>query len=326
MRTTFVTSLLLLLVLAAGCGATDDRASDADRLEAATGAATGGPLRVAAAFYPLEEAARAIGGDHAQVTGLTPPGAGPHDLELAAPQARALEEADLVAFLGAGFQPAVEDALRSLPDETRRVDVLSRLRLRDVDDAVPGVRGEVDGETVLGGKDPHVWVDPALFGRVVDALRDAYVRADPPGAGAYRRNAAAYRREIDRLDREFASSLGRCSTRTLVTSHAAFGYLADRYGLDQAPIAGISPDDEPDLRSLAATARKARADGVRTVFFESLVPPDLARTVAQEIGARTDFLDPVEGLTREQLDAGESYVSIQRANLRRLRKGLGCTA
>jgi len=314
MRTTVMAVLLVSAALLTACGG-----------EESTGTAADEPLRVAAAFYPLEEAARAIGSERAQVSGLTPPGAGPHDLELKAPQLRALEEADLVVYLGAGFQPAVEDAVRGLSEGTDRVDVLRATPLRAVDAAIPGVRGEIDGETVLDGKDPHVWVDPARFLRVVDAIRDGFVRADPANADAYRRNAAAYRREIEALDRQFAATLGSCATRTLVTSHAAFGYLADRYRLEQAPIAGISPDDEPDSRSLVATARKARADGVRTVFFESLVPPDLARTVAEEIGARTDFLDPVEGLTGEQLDAGETYVTTQRANLRRLKKGLGCT-
>jgi len=313
MRTSVMAVLLAGAALLSACGGEE------------TTDAAGDELRVAAAFYPLEEAARAIGSERAQVTGLTPPGTGPHDVELKAPQLRALEEAQLVVYLGAGFQPAVEDAVRSLPAGTDRVDVLRATPLRAVDAAIPGVRGEVDGETVLDGKDPHVWVDPARFVRIVDAIRDGFVRADPANADAYRRNAAAYRWEIAALDRQFAATLGSCATRTLVTSHAAFGYLADRYKLEQAPIAGISPDDEPDPRSLAALARKARADGVRTVFFESLVPPDLARTVAEEIGARTDVLDPVEGLTREQLEAGETYATIQRANLRRLKKGLGCT-
>jgi zinc transport system substrate-binding protein len=311
------TPLLAVAALAlAGCG--DD---------GGTAAAGGGSerLRVAAAFHPIEEAARAIGRDRADVTGLTPPGAGPHDLELEAPQLRALERADLVAHLGAGFQPGVEDAVRTLPAGVARVDLLRAVALRRTDPAVPGVRGEVDGETVLDGRDPHVWVDPALFARVVEELRDAMARAAPRHAAAFRRNAERYLARLRALDRAFAAGLRRCATRTLVTSHAAFGYLADRYRLEQAPIAGISPDDEPDPRSLAATARRARADGVRTVFFESLVPPDLARTVASEIGARTDVLDPVEGLTRAQLDAGEDYVSIQRGNLRRLVRGLRCT-
>ncbi|MCP9490100.1 MAG: zinc ABC transporter substrate-binding protein [Solirubrobacteraceae bacterium MAG38_C4-C5] len=279
--------------------------------------------QVVAAFYPLEEAARAIGGAQAEIIGLTPPGQGPHDLELGAPELRAIEDADLSFFLGSGFQPQVERAGRA--SDGQAVDLLDAATLRRVDAPVRGVRGEVDGEVVAGDRDPHVWVDPALFLRLVDAVEAAYVSSDPAGRDLYERNARRYREGIEALDRAFARGLGACDSRTLVTSHAAFGYLADRYGLEQAPIAGISPDDEPDPRSLAATARRAKADGVRTVFFESLVPPDLAETVASEIGADTSFLDPVEGLTREDLEAGSTYTSVMRENLERLREGLGCT-
>lgn len=288
-------------------------------------AAPAAGLRVVAAFQPLHEAASAVGGERAEVTNLTPPGAGPHDLELRAPQLKALEQAQLIVYLGAGFQPDVERVVRERGSEVVHADLLDRVELRAVDAPVEGVRGKVDGEVVGADRDPHVWVDPGRFRELVDAIERAYVRADPAGRETYARNADAYRAKLAALDREFADGLGRCATRTLVTSHAAFGYLADRYELDHAPIAGISPDAEPDPRSLAATARRARADGVRTVFFESLVPRDLAVTVAREIGARTDFLDPMEGLTREQLEAGEDYFSIQRGNLRRLERGLGCT-
>lgn len=208
------------------------------------------------------------------------------------------------------------------------VDLLEAVALRRVDDpvrGVRGVRGVVDGEVVAGDRDPHLWLDPARFLELVDAMQRAYARADPAGRETYARNADRYGERIEALEGAFARGLAACDTRTLVTSHAAFGYLADRYGLEQAPIAGISPDDEPDPRSLAATARRAQADGVRTVFFESLVPRDLAETVASGIGARTSFLDPVEGLTREDLDAGETYATVMRGNLDRLTEGLGCT-
>lgn len=311
-----VIAVLFTAAVLAACG---------DDGEDAASAATG-PLKVAASFYPLQEAVEAVGGDDVEVTGLTPLGSGPHGLELKPAQLTALEETGVVVYLGAGFQPSVEKAVDALPDEVTRVDVLDGVQLRTIDAAVPGVRGEPDGETIDGDKDPHVWVDPAQFGEIVDGIEAALVRADPDRAEQYEQNADAYRAEIDALNDEFAAGLGNCATRTLVTSHAAFGYLADRYDLEQAPIAGISPDDEPDPASLAATARKAKADGVQTVFFESLVPKKLSQTVADEIGARTDFLNPVEGLTQEERDAGVSYVTIQRDNLARLKRGLECTA
>lgn len=312
---------LLALMAAAALGVTacgGDEGGDA-------GDARAGELRVAASFYPLAEIAEAVGGDRVSVTNLTPPGTGPHDLELD-PQRRAdLERADIALYLGAGFQPAIDEAVTTLGDDVEALDLLASEKLRGADPGIPGVRGEVDGTSIGDDEDPHVWVDPRRLGAFVDEVEAALSAADPGGRAAYRRNAAAYREKVERLDRAFAEGLRDCETRTLVTSHAAFGYLTDRYGLEQAPIAGISPDEEPDPKSLAATARKARADGVETVYFETLVPPDLSRTVAREIGARTDALDPVEGLEQEALDRGEDYFSVQRDNLEALVEGLGCT-
>jgi len=306
-----ILSAVALALALASCGESS-RDSEADP-----------PVRVAAAFYPLAEAAEAIGGERVAVTNLTPPGTGPHDLELGAKELERLEQADLLLHLGAGFQPAVEKAATSVDGEA--VDLLESASLRVVDPPLEGVRGEVDGEVVRGDRDPHVWVDPVRYAALVSEVERALARVDPAGADTYARNGHAYRAKLARLDAQFEARLRGCATRTLVTSHAAFGYLADRYGLDQVPIAGISPEDEPDPKSLAATARRAKADGVKTVYFESLVPPALSETVAREIGARTDALDPVEGIEREALEAGEDYVSIQRDNLEALRKGLGCT-
>ncbi|MGD9695676.1 MAG: metal ABC transporter substrate-binding protein [Thermoleophilia bacterium] len=313
-------ALVVAVLAATGCGGTDDEGAAST---AGTGAAAS-PLRVTAAFYPLEEAARQVGGDRVRVTDLTPPGAEPHDLEPTPEAVAALEDADVVLYLGDGFQPSVEKAVANLGDGHRAVDLLAGLRLRKPDSEVPGVRGESESEVLADDSDPHVWVDPRNFETIVRRVRDALVAADPAGRAAYDAGAARYLRTLGELDASFASGLRACRGRALVTSHAAFGYLADRYGLVQAPIAGIDPEQEPDPRSLAATAAFAKAHGVTTVFFESLVPKDLARTVADEIGARTDALDPVEGIPQDRLDRGASYVSIQRDNLRRLERGLGC--
>jgi zinc transport system substrate-binding protein len=228
--------------------------------------------------------------------------------------------------VGNGFQSAVEKATDTIAQGARvRRDLLDGLPLRARDPRVRGVRGEVDGAALSDGRDPHVWVDPRLFARMARGVEAALIEADPAGRAVYEQNADTYVDGLEALDREFESTLTTCRSTTLVTSHAAFGYLADRYGLKQAPIAGISPDDEPDPKSLAATAALARADGVTTVFFETLVPRKLAETVAREIGARTDALDPVEGLTSEAQAAGATYTSVQSDNLDRLARGLECT-
>jgi zinc transport system substrate-binding protein len=305
--------LIAALVLAlAGCGGSDESAGGEEA------------LAVAAAFYPVQEIAEAVGGDLATVTNVVPPGGAAHDIELSTQAAAAVEDADLVLFLGGGFQPELEKAVEGR-DEASAVDVLAPISLRPVDEGIPGVVGEVDGTELPGGKDPHVWVDPATYAKMVESIRDAFVAVDPDNAEEYEANADAYLAEVEELDGEFAEALAPCKGKALVTSHAAFGYLADRYGLVQAPIAGITPEDEPDPKSLAATAAFARKNGVTTVFFETLAPPDLAKTVAREIGAGTDILDPVEGIPQDALDEGATYFTIQRDNLDRLVKGLGCT-
>lgn len=309
--------LAVAALAAAGCGSSDDGAS------ATTTAGT--PLQVAAAFYPIEEAARAVGGDRVEVTDLTPPGGEPHDLELTTDAVASLEGSDVVLYLGDGFQPSVEKAVANLPAGAERVDLLEGLVLRTNDPAIPGVVGEPDQGELADRKDPHVWVDPRNFETLVTKVRDALVKADPAGTATYDANADAYLAKVRALDNQFASGLASCKGKVLVTSHAAFGYLADRYGLVQAPIAGISPEEEPDPKSLAATAAYAKEHGVRTVYFETLVPKALAQTVADEIGAKTDALDPVEGIPQDQLDAGQTYLTIQADNLKRLESGLGCT-
>jgi len=290
-RSLGATALLAAAVATSGCG--EDRgAAGAPAAGLQRPRAEGQRVQVVAGFYPLYEAARAVGGDELDVVDLTPAGQGPHDLELSPRAAARLEEADVVLYLGSGFQPEVERAVAARGGGG--VDLLEGEPLRRAQKGIPGVRGAVDGERLEGGADPHIWVDPARFARLVDRITAALVAAAPDRRAQLQRNARAYREAIAALDAEFRRGLRSCATRTLVTSHAAFGYLADRYDLVQAPIAGISPEAEPDPRSLAAVARRARADRVRTVFFESLVPRRLADTVAREIGARTDMLDPVE--------------------------------
>ncbi|HEV8685896.1 MAG TPA: metal ABC transporter substrate-binding protein [Gaiellaceae bacterium] len=255
---------------------------------------------VVAAFYPIAFAAEQIGGDTVQVDNLTPAGAEPHDVELSPRHVGKVREADFVFYLGSGFQPALERAVDGAKGTT--VDLLDGLRLR------PAVGEE-------HGLDPHVWLDPVLYSRMARRIGDTLGRPAP---------ARAFARRLGVLDGEYRRGLASCKRREIVTSHAAFGYLAARYHLTQIPITGVSPEAEPTPRELQKVVRAVRAHGATTVFFETLVSPDLARTVARETGARTAALDPIEGLTKDELAAGENYLSIMRANLRTLRQALAC--
>jgi zinc transport system substrate-binding protein len=279
---------------------------------------------VYASFYPIEEALRAVGGEDFTVVSLTPVGVSPHEIELRPETLEGLEKASAVFFLGRGFQPSVEKAIGALPASVQRVDLLSKANMRLVDPAVAGVEGEVDGEVLVGNTDPHVWVDPVRFSEMVGEITDMLKVLEPKNAAAITARSVAYRATIDALDGAFRSGLSSCASTAIVTSHRAFGYLANRYGLEQLPIAGISPEAEPNPKSIEAVANLAKAKDVTVIFFESLVPKKLSETVASEIGATTSALDPIEGLTAEAAAAGSNYVSIQQDNLSALRAGLRC--
>lgn len=317
-RPTLVALTAASAFLAASCGGNEESGT-APTDESAT-------LEVIAAFYPLEEAARGVGGDLVTVIALTPPGQGPHDLELQPAQMGAFESADVAIYIGRGFQPQVEAALTESPESLIPLDLLAAVELLGVDEQLAGTDGEVDGEVLAGDVDPHVWLDPSRMITMVEAITTAFSSADPDNADTYAANAERYLVDLRGLDGEYRSALTDCRSRVIVTSHRAFGYLADTYGLRQIPIAGISPEVEPDPRTLAAIAAEAKAEGVTTIFLESIAPPDLAETVAREIGAELDLLDPIEGLTQDQLDEGATYASIMRDNLERLVAGLGCDA
>jgi zinc transport system substrate-binding protein len=257
---------------------------------------------VVAAFYPLAFAAERIGGPLIVVENLTPPGAEPHDLELAPRAVARIETAGVVLYLSHGFQPAVSDAVKQA--QGRTVDVLAGLPLH----------ANVGGEKGLSA-DPHVWLDPVLFARIVGRIGAVLHDA---------KRAVLLQADLRRLDLAYRRGLAYCVRRDIVTSHAAFGYLAQRYGLTQVPITGLAPESEPSPQQLARVVRIVRRTHSTTVFFERLVSPRLADTVARETGARTAVLDPIEGLTPAEQSRGETYLSLMRETLAALRKALGC--
>jgi zinc transport system substrate-binding protein len=185
-----------------------------------------------------------------------------------------------------------------------------------------GEGGEEHAESEL---DPHFWLDPQLLADAVDEIETALADEAPDDADTFATNAETYQDELAALDEEMAAGLSNCARREIVTSHAAFFYLAERYGLTQLPIAGMSPESEPDADRLDELADQIEAEGITTVFFETLVSPDVAETLARETGVDTAVLNPIEGLTEEQADAGDDYASVMRENLAVLVEALGCS-
>jgi zinc transport system substrate-binding protein len=287
-------------------------------------------LSVAAAFYPLEFALRRVGGERVAVEGLTPPGAEPHDLELGARQTARVVDADLLVHLE-GFQPAVDELAEQVGDKA--FDVTSVVELREGYEELNQEEGEQhegeqhEGEQHEGEQheseehagDPHVWLDPTLLAQIGDGLAQRLAELDPEGAEDYRAGARALRADLEELDASYREGLTGCERREIVVSHNAFGYLAARYDLEQVGISGLSPEEEPAPARIAEAAEYARQHGVTTIFFETLVSPAVAETVATEVGSSTAVLDPIEG----QPEGGD-YLSGMRANLDALRAALGC--
>jgi zinc transport system substrate-binding protein len=280
---------------------------------AGTSGASTGKVTVVAGFYPLAEAAWVVGGSLVEVRNLTPPGVEPHDLELTPDEIAAIQSADVVLYMGHGFAPAVEQATADA--RGIRVDLLQRMPL------APGVPEPAQGGSTI---DPHVWLDPVLYGRLVDRTEAALAEAMPHDAATFEANARTFHAELDRLDAEYRVGLAGCARRVIITSHAAFGYLAARYGLTQEPIAGLSPDAEPTPRRLAQLAALVKRDGMTTIFTEELVSPRVADTLAREVGVTTATLNPLEGLTKEEVSSGQDYASVMRSNLKTLEVALGC--
>ena len=278
---------------------------------------------VAASFYPIEEIARRVVGDAGVVIGLTPSGTDAHGLELTAKQLDQLSKANFLFFIGDGFQPTVEKAATSLKNTVTSLDLLSSVTQIEM---VEGKEEDADhAHDEHGQNDPHVWLDPSNMAIMTRAVESTLAQAMPNMAPEFATNADTYVTELDQLGEDIDSGLKNCETRVVVTSHDAFGYLAARANLTTVPIAGVNPEDEPSAKELQTIAAVAKEQKASTVFFEVLLPEDLARTLAKTIGAATSILDPVEGISTSDLQAGDTYISIQRNNLARLSQGLRCT-
>ena len=282
----------------------------------AGGEAGSGSPEVAASFYPLAFIAEEVAGDDAAVTDLTPPGTEPHDLELTPRRVAEISEADLLLYLGQGFQPSIEDAAGETAG--RAEDVLEGLELATLEEAEE--HEDEEGEEEHGEWDPHVWLDPSRFATIATNVGSILGEIDPDNAGDYERRAEDLVKRLEDLNSEFEEGLANCERSEIVVSHDAFGYLAHEYGLEQVSIAGIDPEGEPSPGRVAEVADFADEHGVTTIFFETLVSPDIAETIANEIGVTTEVLDPIEGEPE-----GTDYFGAMRANLKALMLALGCS-
>ncbi len=271
-------------------------------------------ISVVASFYPLYEFARQVGGELVKVSSLVPTGVEPHEWEPLPREVVEVSQADLFVYNGAGLEPWADRIVIELGAKGPVVvKATEGMTLRKAE--------EGSKDSLL---DPHVWLDPVRAQQQVLAISTALQKRDPAHAPTYATNADVYLRLLDLLDQEYLEGLRQCASRTLVSTHASFGYLASRYGLTPVAISGLTPEAEASPGRLAQLARELKAQGVTAVYTETLVSPAVAEALAREIGAQVLVLNPIEGLTPAEEAQGKDYLSLMRDNLATLRKGLRC--
>ncbi|MDF6042368.1 metal ABC transporter substrate-binding protein [Streptomyces sp. JH14] len=279
----------------------------------------GDKLDVVASFYPMQFLAEEIGGAHVSVTTLTKPGVEPHDLELSPRQIGGLSDADYVLYLK-GIQPAVDDAIA----QSGVRNTVDAATLTTLEDHGTETGGDEHGHVHKGegaGADPHIWLDPVKYAEVAKGVGKSLEKADPNHAADYRNNTDALVKKLDALNTSYRKGLSDTATKTFLTTHSAFGYLAERYGLIQEGIAGIDPEAEPSPARINEIHTIAEKNHATTVFFETLASDKTAKTVAADTGLRTDVLDPLEGITAKS--KGADYIEVMQSNLAALQKALG---
>lgn len=277
-------------------------------------AATNGKVQAVASFYPMYFFASQIGGDKVSVTNITPSGAEPHDYEPSTQDVARIESADVLVLNG---------SVEAWGDKEKSALAGSKVTIITAGQGLLTKQLTEDGETM---SDPHIWLDPILAKQEAHTIAQGLAKADPANADYYAQNEQTLDTKLDQLDSEYKAGLAQCANKNIVTSHAAFAYLSEQYGLNQVAISGLSPDEEPSSAQLAKVADFARANKVKYIFFESLVSPKLSQTIATEVGAQTMVLDPIEGISDEDLAKGADYFSVMRSNLQNLKVALECKA
>ena len=294
---------------------------------ASSSQASASPMKVMASFYPLQYLTQKIGGDLVDVESLTPPGAEPHDLELSNQKVQQLSQAGAVVYLK-GFQSAVDKAVELNAPKTV-IDVSGSVDLVDAEKHESELDVADDGEETEeahehehdhGSTDPHFWLDPTRMASAATQIGDALAQADPANAETYKKNAATTKSQMEALSKKLVDGTAKCQHKEFVTSHEAFGYLADRTGLTQLGLSGLDPDSTPSPARLKQISDAVKAKGITTIFTEELLSPKVAETLAKDLGITTAVLDPIES----QADDSKDYEAVMNENLEALQKALSC--
>ena len=311
MRAAHMVSLLALSGLLVSCGDSQNSSSASDTR----------PV-VAASFYPIAEIVQRVGGDEIQLLALTAPGIEPHDSDLSAQQLEKLTKANIVFYIGGGFQPDLEKAIDSLPDAVTAVDLLKSV---EVIEPSKGDDKSVDLDHEHSKADPHVWLDPANMAEMsITVALEISKLESLASTTALTERLNAYATELNNVGALVDATFASCERKELVSAHDAFTYFAKRAKIVTVPISGVDPENEPSAKELEVTAKIAKDSNVTTVFFEEILPTAFADTVAKAIGATINSIDAIETISQSDLDAGVTYSSIMKSNITKIATALGC--
>src|SRR3989339_101103 len=270
-------------------------------------------INIVASFYPLADFAQNIGGEHVNVINITPPGAEPHEFEPTPRDMAQIYTADLFILNGQGVDAWAEKIIPELTANNvatiKMSDHLGNLKINN-----PSSPDEQ--------YDPHFWLDPTNAAKEADIVADALIKIDSAHTKEYNQNRDTFKIKLLQLDQEIKLGLTNCKSREIITTHDAFAYLANHYGLTTFHILGLSPEEEPSPKQIAAISNLAREKNIKYIFFETVVDQKLSQTIANEIGAQTLVLNPIEGLTKEEIQNGQNYISVMRNNLQNLKTAL----
>ena len=299
--------LVALAMFIVGCGGEKQSVSD--------------KLQVAASFYPIAEFARNVGGDKAEVFVLVPDGAEAHDWEPSPSDLSRLGKAQVFVYNGV-VEPWAKQALTAL-SERKILAVQTGLGLYErAGETHEEEHHHHDHGCAHGKQDPHVWISPKKAIKQVERITAVLCEADAKNAKYYQDNSAKYVEQLKALDIQLTNLAKNAPRKVFVTAHAAFGHLADDYGLKQLAVNGLSPHAEPTPADLQRLIKVVQEENVRYVFFETLTDPKLAKLVADETGAEISVLDPLEGLNEEGRKNKLDYLQIMQRNIHNLQIAL----
>jgi zinc transport system substrate-binding protein len=301
---TKIMSIILATLLLSGCTSSIGNDNDLEK--------DNGKIKIVASFYTMYDIANKIGGDKVSIKTMVPSGTEPHDWEPSSKDIKDLQKADLFLYNGAGMEPWAEKILSSIDNK--------KLVVVEASSGIDLIENQSkDGDLK---NDPHVWLNPLLFEKQMEVVKNALIDIDPSNKEYYEKNFRENSAKVHKLDKEYKDSVSKFNKKDIVVSHAAFGYLCNAYGLNQIAIEGINADSEPSPGRMAEITKFVKDNNIKYIFFEELISPKVANTIAKETGAKTEVLNPIEGLKEEDVKNGKEYFTVMRDNLEVLKKAL----